>query len=334
MKKDLPAYCYRRKGGRIYFERRGYQSARIHAEPGTVEFQREYLQAMKGIPASPKGKTFNALIARYRRSPRFADLAPRTKKDYDNVLEFISRKIGKEPVANLRRKDVIAMMEANADAVRFANYVQQVLSIICEHAINLGWLDEGQNPAKGARKLKSKAAPRKAWTDDAVKAYRDTAKGRDLLIFELCLGTGQRIGDVLKMRWNDIQDGVIKVQQGKTGKVLRIPLTARLRSLLARTPKNGLTIVTGDTGAPCTYFAAAWGVRQVRKAIGAEEYDLHSIRHRTANELVLAGCSNELIKEITGHETEAMVEHYTKEVRQMVRAKEAQAMRERNETET
>jgi len=49
--------------------------------------------------------------------------------------------------------------------------------------------------------------------------------GRALLIFELCLGTGQRIGDVRKMRWSDIEEGGINVRQGKTGKDLWIPFT-------------------------------------------------------------------------------------------------------------
>lgn len=41
---------------------------------------------------------------------------------------------------------------------------------------------------------------------------------------ELCVGTGQRIGDVLDMRWSDIQDDGMMVRQSKTGKELWLPL--------------------------------------------------------------------------------------------------------------
>ena len=52
------------------------------------------------------------------------------------------------------------------------------------------------NPAKGVQLLKSKAKPREAWPAELIQKFRETATRRELLLFELCVGTGQRIGDV------------------------------------------------------------------------------------------------------------------------------------------
>jgi integrase len=198
--------------------------------------------------------------------------------------------------------------------------------VLFEHARDAGWRDD--NPAHGVPLLESVSDPRQPWPADMVAAYRAAADGRSLLIFELCLGTGQRIGDVLRMRWDQIEDGGIHVRQGKTRKPLWIPLTARLSGLLADTPRVGLTIITGPHGRPLSYRQASHAVMQVRKAIGAEAFDLHGLRHTAAHELAALGCSDELIQAVTGHTSRAMVAHYAGAARQKSRAKEAQGKRQ------
>lgn len=331
MKTDLPAYCYarvRRGVTYIYYERRGNKPVRIHHKPGTPEFAATYARLLSGPPQVSSKRNFAALVRSYNASKRYQDLAPRTKLDYDKVTEWVTRKLGPLPVAGMQRKDVIRARDANADTLRFANYIVQVLRILMEHAINLGWRDSGTNPAKGVELLKSERPERDPWPDDLVAAYRATATGRALLIFELCIGTGQRIGDVLKMRWDHIDAGGINVTQGKTKARLWIPMTPRLATVLDATPRVGLTICAWERhGRPTSYRGAADLVMKARKAIGAEAYDLHSLRYTTAAELAEAGCSDDLIKAITGHTTGAMVAKYAGPARQKARAILAQDSR-------
>ena len=328
MKRHLPPYVYRRKGGLLYYERRGHKSVRIMAEPGTPAFAVEYAKILNGVQPAPTGKTFKVLVRHYRDSKRYGKLAPRTRADYEKVLAWVEAKLGDKDATKLQRKDVIRARDANADAARFASYIVQVLRILMEHAIDLGWRQANDNPAKGVELLKADTDEREAWPVEKIEAYRAKATGRALLIFELCLGTGQRIGDVLKMRWDDIEDGGIKVRQGKTGARLWIPLTARLREVLDATPRVGLTICAwGKNGKPTSYRGAADLVMVVRKQIGAERYDLHGLRYAAAAELAALGCNDELIQSVTGHQTRAMVAKYAGPARQKTRAKEAQGRR-------
>jgi len=142
-------------------------------------------------------------IASYRRSERFAPLAPRTRRDYDRVLAFIESRLGDLPAHRMQRKEVIRARDANADAVRFANYVVQALRLLFEHAIDLGWCES--NPARGVRAIRGAGIDRRPWPDEKIAAFRAAAPvgTRARLIFETLLGTGQRIGDVLRMRWVD-----------------------------------------------------------------------------------------------------------------------------------
>lgn len=71
---------------------------------------------------------------------------------------------------------------------------------------------------------------------------------------------------------------------------------------------------------------AAKAMRDARARIGAQDYDTHGLRYTAAVELCQAGCSDELIAAVTG-QSQRMVEHYTRHVRQRVRATEAQKKR-------
>ena len=71
-------------------------------------------------------------------------------------------------VAALTRSDVIAAQKASAHRTRFARDIPQMFAILCEHAIDLGWID--RNPAKGVRALKTpgdRMREHLPWTDKA-----------------------------------------------------------------------------------------------------------------------------------------------------------------------
>lgn len=333
-KTQLPKHVYPKKGGGIYFQRRGFKSVRFKSQPGTPEFAAEYAAILRGRAPVPEGRTLLALAISYQLSDRFTELAPRTKRDYLAVLDFVKGKLGHLSAERMQRKDVIRAQTVNKAATRFANYIVQVLRVMFEHAIDQGWRPE--NPAKGVRLLKSGRPPRLPWPADKIAAFREAAPigTRPRLIFELLLGTGQRIGDVLKMRWNDLDSGGVHVRQGKTGAALWIPLTSGLQEALGATPKVGLTICAQANGRPTSYDGAHALLMGIRKAVGAEAHDMHALRHTAAHELAAAGCSDEIIQAVTGHSSLSMVAHYAGSARQRSRAKEAQSRREQNRCET
>jgi len=117
------------------------------------------------------------------------------------------------------------------------------------------------------------------------------------------------------------------VVQRKTGAKLWIPFTTSLAAVLAQTPRIGPTICAWGRGKPTSYRGAADLIWAVRVQIGAEAWDIHSLRYNAAAELGAAGCSDELIQSVTGHSTTAMVVKYAGSARQIARATEAQGRR-------
>ncbi len=66
--------------------------------------------------------------------------------------------------------DVICASDINADKMRFANYILQVLCILPEHSKDLGWRDD--NPVVVVNLIKSTEAQRQHWLDAMIDAYR------------------------------------------------------------------------------------------------------------------------------------------------------------------
>lgn len=327
MKRHLPPYCYAKRNG-VYFFRRGKTAwIKFQSAAHTPEFAREYaLLLADKAPPVPKGKTFVALIGSYRQSPRYRKLAPRTRADYERVLQWADAKLGDKPADKFRPMHVARARDENAG--RFGNYIVQVLRVLFGHAVDVGICDV--NPAKGIRVQTLDTEAREPWPAAKVAQFREAAPigTRARLIFELLLGTGQRIGDALRMRWNDLQDGGVNVRQGKTGARLWVPLTRDLQAVLDATPRKGLTILTQHDGKPLRYRSAADDVAAVREQIGAMAWDLHSLRYSAASELARLGCTDEQIASITGHSSLAMVKKYAGAERQLARAKEVKGIRE------
>lgn len=329
VKRDLPKHVYRKgRKGYVYFVR-GNICERIHSEPGTNAFWSEYNAILNGgITRTPR-RTIKKLIANYTESHKWQKLAKNTQKSYRQAFRYFEDKIALVDPASIRRRHVIEMRDALSATPTTANRRVSILSTLMEHAIDIDWIE--RNPAKGIRILPG-TRTRHPWPPELVEAFRANADGMALLLFEMLIGTGQRIGDVLAMQWGHIEDGGIKVRQGKTKAELWIPFTARLSDALADAPRRGLYIITQSDGRPVSYQLAWKWIKVVRDQIGAQEYDIHALRHTAASELAALGLDDDHIMALTGHASAGMVRLYAGKAAQKVRAKAAQERRNGTKT--
>lgn len=327
MKKNLPAYVYRRgRSQYLYFCKRGQRAIRITSEPGTPEFAAEYARLLRYDYSQAPTQNIGKLIDHVKSSPWWEKLARNTKKSYTRHFDYFKETMGQIDPKAIKRQHVIAMRDANADRPTDATRKVRCLSVLLERAIDIGWLTH--NPAKGVSGLASTREKRTPWPQDMIEAFRAEADERTRLIFEMLLGTGQRIGDVLAMQWSHVTAEGISVAQEKTGARLVIPPTPTLARVLAATPRRGLFIITQANGKPVSYNLAWKDFMAVRRKIGAEAWDIHSLRYAAASEIAtLPGMTEAHVMSVTGHSAAAMVRLYAGAAIQKARAKEAQGKR-------
>lgn len=326
-------FIWRHPAGRIYVRIKG-KLHRIKAAEGTPEFDAEYWAIMTGKRTQAK-TSWKALMEDYRTSDRWISLKPRTRSDYDRIMDYLREKIGDRDVKALTRTDVIAAQKANSHRTRFANYIPQMLVILCEHAIDLGWIST--NPAKGVRALKTPTARKREhlpWPDWAVDKFRAEARDLPALIFEIGVGSVQRPGDWMGFTWGDYDGDSLVLRQNKTDKPLVLPCTEMLRRALDAAkqalivaPIAGRPILIKRDGNPISYRYMADLMLKERRRLGLEAYDLHALRYRGVKELAWAGCDDDEIAAYSGHATKDMIAKYAGEARQEMRARQARQKR-------
>ena len=326
VKKKLFTAQKKVKGKTYQYFRKDGKYIRLPDDPTSEEYDKAYWALMRGDGPLSQRYTFDKLILSYKLSPKWEKLASRTKKDYSKVLEYISDTIGAKNPTKMRRSTIIDAQMANRHRKRFANYIPHMLSILFEHAIDLDW--QRDNPARGIAKIKT-GDGHKPWPVWAIEAYRKNATGYVLLAFELALGTGQRIADILKMEWGDIENNGINVKQNKTSSDLWIPFTKHLADIIADTPRKSITYIIADAyGRPIKYEQIQKASLKLKKKLGLEDYTTHGLRYSAASELAEAGCSDQEIASITGHKSLSMVQKYSKGANQKRLARAAISKRE------
>jgi integrase len=315
-----------RKGRVYWYFRRGGKYIRLPDDPDSQEFDAKYWEIRSGKAVVTK-TTFEALIVSYYQTPKFRKLAASTKAEYRRTLELIREKNGRKDFTKLRRRDVIAARDKYADTWRKANAMVEQLSILANHAIDLEWITA--NPASGVEKLKG--GEYEAWPDKKLKTFEryceKNALTTELTAFHLCIGTGQRIGDVVAMEWAHFDGEFMEVVQEKTGQRVWIYCPDKLRSYLATLPRNGRYVLAKNLTQHISKRRVQHLVGEVRKEINATAYVIHGWRYTAAKQLADSGATDTEIQAVTGHKTLAMVQKYRQQANQKKLSKRAQTRR-------
>lgn len=331
VKKDLPKYVVEKttKGRKYYYFRRGETYQRIRAEPDTQEFSELYWAIRSGRQKRQAKTTFDALIQSYYETPAFKGKADGTKKEYRRTLELIRRENGPKDFTKLRRRHVIAARDKYADTWSKANDMVVMLSLLAKHAIDLEWITA--NPAMGVDKLTG--GEYEPWPEEKIRSFirhcEDNSLKWELAACMLCVGTGQRIGDVMKMEWAHYDGEFISVVQEKTSARLWVACPASLKSYLDALPRDGKHIIAQNLHNGLSKRAIQQRVSDVRKAVGAEKFVIHGWRYNAAVALAESGASDSEIQAVTGHKTLEMVKKYRQQASQKRLSKAAQARRNR-----
>lgn len=258
-------------------------------------------------PPDDAGPTFSTLLTAYRQSVEWRALSPSSRRVYDRAFGHVAS-LRNLPIGAIGRGDVLAIRDRLADAPGTCNAVLTALSVLYGWAISREWTE--RNPA--ARVKKMPTTPYRRWTWDQIAFASQTFPVH--VVRAMCLGlfTGQRMGDVLGMRWNDIDGSGVQVAQQKTGAKLWIPLHSELARMLKACPRDAVTILVSPSGLPWTVatFAPVFSTL-CRKHPETDGLVYHGLRKTAASVLAELGCTPHEIASITGHRTLAMVAHYS-----------------------
>ncbi|MGZ9812610.1 site-specific integrase [Pseudoroseicyclus sp. H15] len=336
---DLPYLEFKTIKGRSYiYFRKGKFRRRLPDDPGSEEFSVEYWATRNGQRKAPIKTSWNALIESYLANPAYLKLAAGTRANYRRHCDAIREKNGPKDIRAFRRKHAIAARDALQETWSKANERVAVLSVLCRHAVDLEWIE--RNPVEDVPKLKGGAY--EPWPEAKLRAFESYCDAHGLTTtrtaYEVALGTGQRIGDCIKMRWEDFDGEFMRVVQEKTGADLWIFCPSRLRSYLDTLQKRGAYILAKNLTQPLGKRQVQAAIEEAREGIGVltgpGRLVPHGWRYTAAVQLSEAGCSDSEIQAVTGHKTLEMVRKYRARADQRNASKRAQSRREKASHQT
>jgi integrase len=244
---------------------------------------------------------------------------PGTAEDYKRMLAIHVRPhFGSHAkVADIRFEDIDALHRkiTKSGSTYAANRCIAVLSKMLSLAQR--WRMRSDNPARGIEKNPETKRKRYLSGDELARLTKALAAYPDCQaadIVRLLLLTGARRGEVLAMRWGDVDvDNGVWTKPGATTKQRTdhvVPLSAPARQLLSdiaeryagEHPKKPLPSYvfpgTGGTG-HIVEIKKSW--RHICKAAGITGLRIHDLRHSFASQLASGGASLPLIGALLGH---------------------------------
>ncbi len=130
--------------------------------------------------------------------------------------------------------------------------------------------------------------------------------------------TGLRKTDVLTLKWEnvDLERGLIRLVEEKTGKTRNIVLNKDMVSLLQNLPVNGEYLFPNRNGKPFQDVKRSFE-KALRKAGIKQSEDrrekivFHTLRHTCISLLTEKGADTTAVKNYVAHADEKMTAHYT-----------------------
>lgn len=252
-------YCkLDKRTGKVYWQYKHPISGRFHSL-GTDEAEaRQVASEANTIIAEQRTRqilSVNEKIARMRESRAFITvttwldryLAIQQERLETGDIKLNSVKQKRKPVELLRQhsgmmylKDITTLEIAEVvDMVkaqgynRMAQVVRTTLIDVFKEAQHAGHVPPGYNPAQATRQPRNRVIRERLSLEEWKAIYAAAEYHPPYLQCAMLLAvvTGQRIGDISRMKFTDIWDDMLHVEQEKTGAKVALPLSLRCEAL-------------------------------------------------------------------------------------------------------
>jgi len=247
------------------------------------------------------------------------------KDDQSRYLHHVEPHLAAKRLSQIIPGDIQGLLDRmpeHAPATR-----KQVLALVkrlFNWSIKAGLYD-GPNPATRVEAPRFDNTRTNPLTKEALAkmlaGLEDFGNPHFRLVVLFALFSGKRRGEILKLKWSDIDlaAGIVTYRNTKGGTTQSLPMNESCRGLLeeaavlttssAGTSEETSWVFTCSTGAYYHSFDATW--RRFRKRYGLEGYRFHDLRHTFASYLASSGQVDiYTLKELLGHKTLTMTQRY------------------------
>lgn len=223
----------------------------IEANKRLAEHNTRQILALSDKIATSKGKAITTItwLDRYWKiqEERLAtgDIKTNTYKQKAKPVALLKERVGMKIISAVDVRDIAQILDEyiSEGQSRMAQVIRSVLIDVFKEAQHAGEVPPGHNPALATKQPRRRITRQRLNLEEWQKIF-DIADANHKYMGDamlLALITGQRLGDISRMKFTDVWDDHLHIKQEKTGSKIAIPLALRcdainwsLREVIAR----------------------------------------------------------------------------------------------------
>ncbi|MGH8645558.1 MAG: tyrosine-type recombinase/integrase, partial [Gammaproteobacteria bacterium] len=280
--------------------------------------ERRYFQT-----AESQRRTFREAIERYEQTQHFSTL--KSAKTRHQHLAWWNERLGGlrlvdiTPAIIVEHREELAAGKVPGGKLRgpaTANRYRAAICALLELAVReWHWLD--RNPCVQVSILKEpRGRVRYLLDEERERLLRECKAHSDelYLIVLLALATGARQGEILGLKWCDVdlKRGHVVFQETKNGERRGLPLRGQALELLrAKVRRIDTDMLFPSRQDPAKPIDVQNIFDNALQRAGIEDFRFHDLRHCCASNLAMNGASLAEIAAVLGHRTLEMVKRYS-----------------------
>ncbi|MGG7890219.1 phage integrase Arm DNA-binding domain-containing protein [Klebsiella aerogenes] len=209
----------------------------IEANKRLAEHNTRQILALSDKIATSKGKGITTItwLDRYWKiqEERLAtgDIKTNTYKQKAKPVALLKERVGMKIISAVDVRDIAQILDEyiSEGQSRMAQVIRSVLIDVFKEAQHAGEVPPGHNPALATKQPRRRITRQRLNLEEWQKIF-DIADANHKYMGDamlLALITGQRLGDISRMKFTDVWDDHLHIEQEKTGSKIAIPLALR-----------------------------------------------------------------------------------------------------------
>ena len=186
------------------------------------------------------------------------------------------------------------------------------LKSIYNKAIVWGKFD-GKNPVKGVKFLTENNKRLRYLEKEEISRLLNNCEAHLKPIVITALNTGMRKGEILNLKWQDVdfRRNIIHIYKTKNNEKREIPMNEMVKTALVKVRKNPNSPYIFNRFNDKPYLNVRKSFFTALKKSGIIDFRFHDLRHTFASQLVMSGVDLNTVRELLGHKTLDMTLRYS-----------------------
>lgn len=222
--KHLPPCVYQKHGAYYYVKNNKWTRLGSNLHDALIAYARHVALPTEGVPSLIE-KAMPFILEKVSES---------TQKQYLYCERILKEMFAEFSPDQVTHGTVVRMMDMWRHSPSTANRLLTVLKQVFQWALDREIVD--RNPCESVRRISQEPRDRLISPEEYRRIYKEAAPWLQVTM-DLCYLTGQRIGDILLIKHEDLQPEGIYFEQKKTGHKLTVAWTEDLKNVVQRAIK-------------------------------------------------------------------------------------------------